>query len=88
MDHWGSPPGSNGIRTLMNWEEVMIQGYCILNEECKAAKLTKANAEITKEEVAAYAIDGRKDAPSTHFLFRIQRYIWGPSICGRGKKNT
>jgi putative glycerol-1-phosphate prenyltransferase len=40
---------------IMNWEEILVQGYCILNEECKAAKLTQANTDITTEDVVAYA---------------------------------
>ena len=27
---------------LMDWEEISIEGYCILNEDCKAAKQTDA----------------------------------------------
>lgn len=45
---------------IMNWEEILVQGYCILNEDCKAAKLTKAKADLTKEEVKAYAMMAEK----------------------------
>ncbi len=45
---------------LMNWDEVMLQGYCILNAECKAAKLTKANTDLTKEDTAAYGMMAEK----------------------------
>jgi putative glycerol-1-phosphate prenyltransferase len=40
---------------LMNWDEILVEGYCILNKECKAAKLTDANTEIDVEDVKAYA---------------------------------
>ncbi|WP_019155511.1 heptaprenylglyceryl phosphate synthase [Robertmurraya massiliosenegalensis] len=40
---------------IMNWDEILVQGYCILNEDCKVAKLTKANVNLTSEDVAAYA---------------------------------
>jgi putative glycerol-1-phosphate prenyltransferase len=40
---------------IMNWDEILVQGYCILNEECKVAKLTKAKTNLTGEDVAAYA---------------------------------
>lgn len=40
---------------IMNWDEIHFQGYCILNEDCKAAKLTKAKTDLTPDDVAAYA---------------------------------
>ncbi|MCZ0755944.1 heptaprenylglyceryl phosphate synthase [Anoxybacillus sp. J5B_2022] len=40
---------------LMNWDEIMMEGYCILNPECKAAVLTEANASLSDEDVVAYA---------------------------------
>lgn len=41
---------------LMNWNEILVEGYCILNEDCKAAKLTGANTAIDEEDVIAYAM--------------------------------
>jgi len=41
---------------IMDWEEIVMEGYCILNEECKAAKLTSARADASPEEVKAYAM--------------------------------
>jgi putative glycerol-1-phosphate prenyltransferase len=45
---------------IMDWEEIVMEGYCILNEECKAAKLTSANAEASTEDVKAYAMMAEK----------------------------
>jgi putative glycerol-1-phosphate prenyltransferase len=45
---------------IMDWEEIVMEGYCILNEECKAAKLTSANAAASTEEVKAYAMMAEK----------------------------
>ncbi|WP_077620427.1 heptaprenylglyceryl phosphate synthase [Bacillus sinesaloumensis] len=45
---------------VMDWEEMIMQGYCILNEDCKAAKLTGANAALTKDDVVAYAMMAEK----------------------------
>ncbi|MEH6940584.1 heptaprenylglyceryl phosphate synthase [Bacillus sp. JJ722] len=39
---------------VMDWDEIHIEGYCILNGECKAAKVTNANTELSKEDVVAY----------------------------------
>lgn len=41
---------------LLNWDEMMVEGYCILNEECKAAQLTNANAALDLDDVIAYAM--------------------------------
>lgn len=40
---------------LMNWDEMVFQGYCILNKDCKAGRLTKAKTELTEEDIIAYA---------------------------------
>jgi putative glycerol-1-phosphate prenyltransferase len=45
---------------LMNWDEIVVEGYCILNEQCKAALLTGANTELTKEDVLGYAMMAEK----------------------------
>ncbi|TSB45612.1 heptaprenylglyceryl phosphate synthase [Alkalicoccobacillus porphyridii] len=40
---------------IMNWDEIIPEGYCILNPEAKAAQLTEANTELDAEDVLAYA---------------------------------
>ena len=40
---------------LVNDDEVVMEGYCILNPDSKVAKLTNANSEQTIEDVVAYA---------------------------------
>ncbi|MDN4074873.1 heptaprenylglyceryl phosphate synthase [Fictibacillus terranigra] len=40
---------------LMNWEEIVTEGYCIVNPDCKAAQYSSANASLTLEDVVAYA---------------------------------
>jgi len=40
---------------VMNWDEIIVEGYCILNQDCKAAALTDANTELSIEDVKAYA---------------------------------
>jgi putative glycerol-1-phosphate prenyltransferase len=40
---------------VMNWDEVWMEGYCILHKHCKAATLTAANTELGEEDVVAYA---------------------------------
>ncbi|MBZ5202741.1 heptaprenylglyceryl phosphate synthase [Planomicrobium chinense] len=40
---------------IMDWEELIPEGYCILNPDCKAAELTQAKTHITIDDVVAYA---------------------------------
>ncbi|TRZ36141.1 heptaprenylglyceryl phosphate synthase [Niallia circulans] len=41
---------------IMNWDEILVQGYCILNSDCKAAKATDAMTDLTADDVGAYAM--------------------------------
>lgn len=40
---------------IMVWDELIAEGYCILNPDCKVAKATTANTDLTMEDVIAYA---------------------------------
>ncbi|KKI91400.1 heptaprenylglyceryl phosphate synthase [Bacillus sp. SA1-12] len=40
---------------IMNWDEVIVEGYCILNPDCKAASLTGAKTDLSVEDIVAYA---------------------------------
>lgn len=40
---------------LIHAEELVMEGYCILNENCKAAELTKAVTDLSIEDIVAYA---------------------------------
>lgn len=40
---------------MMNWDEVMTEGYCIMNPNCKAARLTEIYGVPDEEDVIAYA---------------------------------
>lgn len=40
---------------IMNWDEVAMEGYCVLNEKSKVAALTNAKTDLTVEDVVAYA---------------------------------
>jgi putative glycerol-1-phosphate prenyltransferase len=45
---------------LLNWDEMFVEGYCIMNPECKVAQLTKANTNLDRDDVAAYAMMAEK----------------------------
>ncbi len=40
---------------IMDWDELIPEGYCILNPDCKAANLTQADTSLSTEDVLAYA---------------------------------
>ena len=40
---------------IMRWEEIVPEGYCILNPDCKVAHATNANTELDEEDVIAHA---------------------------------
>ncbi|MBP1997097.1 heptaprenylglyceryl phosphate synthase [Paenibacillus eucommiae] len=40
---------------ILNWNEVVTEGYVILNRDASAASLTKANTELDLKDVIAYA---------------------------------
>ena len=40
---------------IMVWDELVAEGYCILNPNCKAAEVTQAKANLSVDDVVAYA---------------------------------
>lgn len=45
---------------IMNWEEIVMEGYCVLNRDSKVARLTEANVEISVDDIVAYAVMAEK----------------------------
>lgn len=44
----------------INWDDVVVQGYCIMNPEAKVAQLTNANTDLSSEDVNAYGMMAEK----------------------------
>jgi putative glycerol-1-phosphate prenyltransferase len=42
--------------SFINWDELISEGYCILNEDSKVAKLTDAKTDLTNDDVEAFAM--------------------------------
>ena len=40
---------------VLIWEELVAEGYCILNPDCKVAQVTNAKTDLTEDDVIAYA---------------------------------
>ncbi len=72
---------------IMNWDEIFVQGYCILNKDCKAAALTNANADLTEEDVAALAMMAEKMFHLPIFYLEYSGTQGDPSIVKAAKKS-
>lgn len=40
---------------MMNWDEIVAEGYCVLNPEAKVAALTNAQTDLHIDDIVAYA---------------------------------
>ncbi|RHW32083.1 heptaprenylglyceryl phosphate synthase [Lysinibacillus yapensis] len=40
---------------VLVWDELIAEGYCVLNPDCKVAQETGAKTDLTKDDVIAYA---------------------------------
>ncbi len=40
---------------VIDWKELIVEGYCVLNEKAKVAQLTEAKTDVSLEDVVAYA---------------------------------
>jgi len=76
---------------IMNWDEFSFLGYCILNNDCKAAKLTEANTDLTKEDAAAYAMMAERMFHLPVFYLEYSGTYGDPAVVKEAKsvlKNT
>ncbi|MFD0826111.1 heptaprenylglyceryl phosphate synthase [Neobacillus sp. M.A.Huq-85] len=71
---------------IMDWEEIVMEGYCIMNSECKAAKLTNAVTEITAEDVRAYAMMAEKMFQLPIFYLEFSGKYGQPEVVSDVKK--
>lgn len=71
---------------VMNWEEILVQGYCILNEECKAAKLTNAKTALSIDEIKAYAMMAEKMFQLPIFYLEYSGAYGNPETVSEVKK--
>ncbi|WP_160724252.1 heptaprenylglyceryl phosphate synthase [Bacillus sp. USDA818B3_A] len=71
---------------VIDWNEFFMEGYCILNEDCKAAKLTQANAHLTTEDVKAYAMMAEKMFQLPIFYLEYSGKYGDPAVAAEVKK--
>ncbi|MCM3570216.1 heptaprenylglyceryl phosphate synthase [Neobacillus mesonae] len=70
---------------IMNWDEIIMEGYCILNDECKAAQLTTANTHLSSDEVKAYAMMADKMFHLPIFYLEYSGKYGDPAIAAEVK---
>lgn len=71
---------------IMNWDEIFVQGYCILNEDCKVAQLTKAQTNLTIEDVKAYAMMAEKMFQLPIFYLEYSGSYGDPEVVSEVKR--
>ena len=60
---------------MMDWDEIITEGYCILNPDCKAAQLTGVTKAPDEEDVIAYARMTEHLFKTARLLYGIQRHV-------------
>jgi putative glycerol-1-phosphate prenyltransferase len=71
---------------LMDWNEMVMEGYCILNGECKAAQHTSANTNLNHEDVLAYARMAEKMFQLPIFYLEYSGVYGQPELVASVKK--
>jgi putative glycerol-1-phosphate prenyltransferase len=72
---------------IMDWEEIVMEGYCILNGDCKAAKLTSADADKSVDDVKAYAMMAEKMFQLPIFYLEYSGKYGDPELVAEVKKS-
>lgn len=47
---------AKALADVIDWDDVIGEGYCVLNEASKVARLTGAHTDLSEEDVRAYAL--------------------------------
>jgi putative glycerol-1-phosphate prenyltransferase len=71
---------------IMDWEEIVMEGYCILNSDCKAAKLTSAHADVSADDVKSYAMMAEKMFQLPIFYLEYSGQFGDPQLVAEAKK--
>ncbi|WP_100397845.1 heptaprenylglyceryl phosphate synthase [Bacillus sp. FJAT-44742] len=72
---------------LMNWEEIITEGYCILNKSSKAAQLTQADTELSADDVEAYALMADKMFHLPVFYVEYSGEYGDPEVVKKAKQS-
>jgi putative glycerol-1-phosphate prenyltransferase len=70
---------------IMNWDEIIAEGYCVLNADSKVAQLTNAKTDLSEEEVIAYARMADKLFNLPIFYLEYSGVYGDPKVVGKVK---
>ncbi len=70
---------------IINWDEILVEGYCVLNANSKVAELTNAKTNLTDEEVIAYARMADKLFSLPIFYLEYSGIYGDPSLVNKVK---
>jgi putative glycerol-1-phosphate prenyltransferase len=70
---------------IMNWDEIITEGYCIVNPDCKAAERSNAQAGLTEDDVVAYARMAEKMFQLPIFYLEYSGMYGDPEIAQKVK---
>lgn len=70
---------------IINWDEILVEGYCVLNANSKVAELTNAKTKLTDEEVIAYARMADKLFSLPIFYLEYSGIYGDPSLVNKVK---
>jgi putative glycerol-1-phosphate prenyltransferase len=71
---------------IMDWEEIVMEGYCILNGDCKAAALTSAATDLSLEDVKGYGMMAEKMFHLPIFYLEYSGTFGDPHVVAEVKK--
>ncbi|WP_075979871.1 heptaprenylglyceryl phosphate synthase [Bacillus massilinigeriensis] len=72
---------------IMNWEDILVSGYCILNPDCKAAKLTNALTNLDSDDVVSYAMMAERMFHLPIFYLEYSGTYGDPKLVEKVKNN-
>ncbi|TYR79136.1 heptaprenylglyceryl phosphate synthase [Priestia megaterium] len=72
---------------IMDWDEIFVEGYCVLNPEAKVAQLTNANTNLTADDVVAYAQMAERMFRLPIFYLEYSGTYGDPALVERVKKS-
>lgn len=70
---------------IMNWDEIFLEGYCILNANSKVAQMTEAKTNLSVEDVVAYAKMAEKMFHLPIFYLEYSGTYGDPSVVQKVK---
>ncbi len=72
---------------IMDWDEIFVEGYCVLNSEAKVATLTSAKTDLDADDIVAYAQMAERMFNLPIFYLEYSGMYGNPDIVEKVKKS-